>query len=223
MGSQWYGVGLTIKRSHVRAPARSHLRSNSGQVVRTHVPVTQRISGFGEDVLYKSTFYITLHYHTHTHTHTHTRLTALFLGLPRWAGTRKVKPIWILLKQETVSGSGISWAICKSAPRFRQITTQAPHRSVFYRLVTRGWFRSWQCKFFERTKAPLGWTALILDVSEETTIGTNLRNSFNMSYGVTISRNINIPRNNQYAINTNKLQTGPKTGRAQYLQQVAKN
>ena len=25
---------------------------------------------------------------------------------------RKVKPIWILLKQETVSGSGISWAIC---------------------------------------------------------------------------------------------------------------
>ena len=47
--------------------------------------------------------------------HTHTRLTALFPGLPRWAGTRTVKPIWILLKQETVSGSGISWAICKSA------------------------------------------------------------------------------------------------------------
>jgi len=35
-----------------------------------------------------------------------------------------VKPIWILLKQETVSGSGISWAICKSAPRSRQITSQ---------------------------------------------------------------------------------------------------
>jgi len=28
--------------------------------------------------------------------HTHTRLTALYLGLPMWAGTRKVKPIWIL-------------------------------------------------------------------------------------------------------------------------------
>jgi len=27
------------------------------------------------------------------------------------------------LKQEIVSGSGISWAICKSAPRSRQITT----------------------------------------------------------------------------------------------------
>ena len=50
-----------------------------------------------------------------------TSSTALFPGLPRWAGTRKVKPIWILLKQETVSGSGISW------------DTPAPHRSVFYR------------------------------------------------------------------------------------------
>ena len=44
---------------------------------------------------------------TDTHTHTHT--------------------------QETVSGSGISWAICKSAPCSRQITTPAPHYSVFYR------------------------------------------------------------------------------------------
>ena len=57
---------------------------------------------------------------------THTRLTALCPGLPGWAGTRKVKPIWILLKQETVSGSGISWAICKSASRYRQITMPAP-------------------------------------------------------------------------------------------------
>jgi len=68
------------------------------------------------------------------HAHTHTRLTALCLGLPRWAGTRKVKPIWILLEQEIVSGSDISWAICKSAPHSRQITTPAPHHSVFYRL-----------------------------------------------------------------------------------------
>ena len=70
---------------------------------------------------------------TQQHTFTNTRLMALFPGLPRWAGTRKVKPIWILLKQETVSGSGISWTICKSAPRSRQITTPAPHHSVFYR------------------------------------------------------------------------------------------
>ena len=73
---------------------------------------------------YSHTFLLTLHY---------TRLTALCPGLPGWASTRKVKPIWILLKHEIVSGSGISWAICKSAPRSRQITMPAPRHSVFYR------------------------------------------------------------------------------------------
>ena len=34
-------------------------------------------------------------------------------------------------KQETVSGSRISWDICKSATRTRQITTPAPHHSFF--------------------------------------------------------------------------------------------
>ena len=67
------------------------------------------------------------------HAHTHTHPTALFPGLSGWASTRKVKPVWILLKQKTVSGSDISWAVCKSAPRSRQITTPAPHHSVFYR------------------------------------------------------------------------------------------
>jgi len=66
------------------------------------------------------------------HPHTHIHLTALCPGLSSAAGTRKVKPIWILLKQEAVSSSGISWAICKSAPRSRQITMPAPHHSVFY-------------------------------------------------------------------------------------------
>ena len=65
-------------------------------------------------------FWATLHYYI--------RLTTLFPGLPRWIGNRKVKPIWILLKQETMSGRGISWAICKSAPRSRQITMPAPAR-----------------------------------------------------------------------------------------------
>jgi len=73
------------------------------------------------------------HFLYNFHTHTHTRLTALFPGLPGWAGTRKVKRIWILLKQETVRGSGISWAICKSAPHSRQITMPVPHHSSFYR------------------------------------------------------------------------------------------
>jgi len=44
---------------------------------------------------------------------------------------QKGKAIWILLKQETVSGSGISWAICKSAPSSRQTTMPAPHHSSF--------------------------------------------------------------------------------------------
>ena len=32
-----------------------------------------------------------------------------------------------------MSGSGISWAICKSVSHSREITTPAAHRSVFYR------------------------------------------------------------------------------------------
>jgi len=40
-----------------------------------------------------------------------------------------------LLEQEIVSGSGICWAICKSAPHPRQITMTMPtyHHSVLYR------------------------------------------------------------------------------------------
>ena len=38
-----------------------------------------------------------------------------------------------LLEQDIVTGSGISWAICKSAPRSRQITMPAPRHSFFYR------------------------------------------------------------------------------------------
>jgi len=43
------------------------------------------------------------------------------------------EPILILLKQETVGGSGFNWAICKSALHPRQITTPAPHHSIFSR------------------------------------------------------------------------------------------
>ena len=69
----------------------------------------------------------------YTHTHTHL-FNSLCPGVPRWAGTRKVKSIWILQKQETVSGSGISWAICKSAPCSRQIPRQYHTSQFFYRL-----------------------------------------------------------------------------------------
>ena len=59
-------------------------------------------------------------------THTHTCLTALCPGPSGWAGTRKVKPIRNLLKQETLSDSGIRWTTCKSAPRSRQKPCQHP-------------------------------------------------------------------------------------------------
>jgi len=65
----------------------------------------------------------------HTHSHTHPFNDPLS-GTTRVSRYQKEKPIWVLLKQETVSGSGISWAICKSAPRSRQITTPEPHHSV---------------------------------------------------------------------------------------------
>ena len=65
-----------------------------------------------------------LHLHI-THTHTHTHFMALCPQLPQWASNRKVKPICILLKQETVSDNGISWAVCKSAPCSRQRPTPA--------------------------------------------------------------------------------------------------
>jgi len=61
--------------------------------------------------------------------HNNTRLTALCPGLPGSASTRKVKSIWIILKQETVGSSEISWTICKSAPCPRQIPMPAPHHS----------------------------------------------------------------------------------------------
>ena len=65
--------------------------------------------------------------------YTHARLTAFFRDYLREPVPERLKPIWILLKQETVSGSGISWAVCKSARRSRQIAMPAPHHSLFYR------------------------------------------------------------------------------------------
>ena len=54
-------------------------------------------------------------------------------SVPPSAGPLLPLSLRILLKQETVSGSGNSWAICKSAPRTREITMPTPHHLVFYR------------------------------------------------------------------------------------------
>jgi len=67
------------------------------------------------------------------HVYTHMRMRSSngpFPGLPRWAGTREVKPVWILLKQETVSGTVVSAGLYASldlAP------DRKPHHPDFYR------------------------------------------------------------------------------------------
>ena len=78
---------------------------------------------------------------TQTHTHTHNHFTALSDFVLDYPGERaperqnqEAKTNLDLLEQEIVSGSGISWAICKSAPWPRHITMQASHHSDFYRL-----------------------------------------------------------------------------------------
>jgi len=53
----------------------------------------------------------------------------LWLSGLRVSWYQKGKTNLDFLEQGTVSGSGISWAICKSAPRPRQITTPAPYHS----------------------------------------------------------------------------------------------
>jgi len=82
----------------------------------------------------------TSHTHTHarararararTHTHTHP-FNGPLSGTTRVGRYQNGKINLDLLKQETVSGSGISWAICKPAPRSRQITMPVHHHSVF--------------------------------------------------------------------------------------------
>jgi len=63
-------------------------------------------------------------------TQTHICLTALCLGLPVWE--RKVKENLDFTEARTVSGSGSSWTVCKSAPHSKQMTIPAPHHSVLY-------------------------------------------------------------------------------------------
>ena len=65
-----------------------------------------------------------------TYTHSHTTVFGP-LGFCPVSRHQKGKTNLDLLEQEIVSGSGISWAICKSAPWPRYITTPASHHSVF--------------------------------------------------------------------------------------------
>ena len=64
------------------------------------------------------------------HPTTHT-FNGPFSGTTQVSRYQKGKTNLDFTEAREVSGSGISWAICKSAPRSRQITTPAPHHSVF--------------------------------------------------------------------------------------------
>ena len=75
---------------------------------------------------------------TYTYIHTYT-FNGLFSTTTWISWHQKGKPFWILLKQEMLSSSGISWTICKLfAPHSRQITTSVPHDS-FLRAGCSSW------------------------------------------------------------------------------------
>ena len=75
----------------------------------------------GQDLSYKLVLLELTQPHTHAHAHTHS-FNGPLSRTTRVSRYQKGKTNLDLLKQETVSGSGISWAICKSAPHSRQIT-----------------------------------------------------------------------------------------------------
>ena len=71
-------------------------------------------------------------YVSNMHAYTH-MFNSLFSGTTWVSRQHKGKLFWILLMQEMMGGSGISWTICKSfAPHSRQITTPVPHHSIFF-------------------------------------------------------------------------------------------
>ena len=75
----------------------------------------------------------TLKASTHTHTHTHIRLTALFSRTTRVGRYQKGETNLDFNEARDSEWQWHQLGICKSAPRSRQITTPAPHYSVFYR------------------------------------------------------------------------------------------
>jgi len=62
----------------------------------------------------------------HTPVHINQQLATPITYIHPFNQDQKSKTNLELLHQQTVNGNGISWAMCKSAPHPRQITTTAP-------------------------------------------------------------------------------------------------
>jgi len=104
----------------------------------------------------------------HIHTHTHP-FNGPFPGLPRWASTRKVKPIWILLKQETVSGSDIRWAIMGNMQVCTALQTDNHDSTLplsFYRLDALTTAEPTASKHWRHTLDTYSWLIIIFDAEE---------------------------------------------------------
>jgi len=112
--------------------------------------------------------YAMINSNIYTHTHTHP-FNGPFPGLPRWASTRKVKPIWILLKQETVSGSDIRRAIMGNMQVCTALQTDnhdstLPHS--FYRLDALTTAEPTASKHWRHTLDTYSWLIIIFDAEE---------------------------------------------------------
>jgi len=125
----------------------------------------------------------------------------------------KVKPTSILLKQETVTGSGISWAVCKSAPRSRQIAMPAPHHSVFYRpdalpaaqpTASKHW-RHVECLCIDEIGMQQRWACLRLGVDSSTVVHQVRRYFHLVLLGGDVQRRVTVLRRNSHT----ELSMGP--------------
>jgi len=81
-----------------------------------------------------TTVYCTCYVHVQTYAHRQQQPFNGAVTMSRYqkGKTNLVLLELVLLEQDIVSGSDISWAICKSAPWPRHIIMRASHHSVFY-------------------------------------------------------------------------------------------
>ena len=120
-----------------------HLRKTSPLLVLLNLPV-HVVSSTSSNDSQLNTAHTHTHARTHTRTHartharTHTHTHPFYGPLSRTTWVSRYKKGKTNLDfteardRQTESGSGIRWAICKSAPCSRQITMPTPHHSSFF-------------------------------------------------------------------------------------------